>query len=33
MIDNLILIIKQKMWVYKKIKYKYKKWIKNPYKN
>ncbi len=31
MINNFILIIKQKAWAYKKLKLKYKKLIKGPY--
>ncbi len=30
--SNFILMIKQKTWVYKKMKYKYKKLIKGPYR-
>ena len=32
MIQNFILFMKQKQWVYKKMKFKYKKLIKGPYK-
>jgi hypothetical protein len=31
MINNLVLLLKQKAWVYKKMKFKYKKLIKGPY--
>lgn len=31
MINNFILILKQKAWAYKKMKYRYKKLIKGPY--
>lgn len=31
MINNLVLLLKQKAWTYKKFKYKYKKLIKGPY--
>lgn len=30
--NNLLLAIKQKLWIYKKMKYKYKKLIKGSYK-
>ena len=31
MINNLVLLLKQMAWVYKKMKFKYKKLIKGPY--
>lgn len=31
MINNFILLLKQKAWVYKKLKFRYKKLIKGPY--
>jgi hypothetical protein len=32
MINNFVLILKQKVWAYKKLKFRYKKLIKGPYK-
>ena len=31
MINNFVLIVKQKLWTYKKLKFRYKKAIKGPY--
>lgn len=32
MINNFVLILKQRIWAYKKLKFKYKKLIKGPYR-